>query len=376
MADEATTLSLLAIILGRLVLHVGPGKCGSSSIQQFFATQKDPCIQKTGYKLLSPSLISRLDSNDPSTSLADKFVQQVSQDLEECDVLILSHESLFKRLYAIRDICQAAKCLTDSIAIIGYSRRQSDFIVSAYSQWFFRSLERVKEVNSVMVKLGLNPALFTGLERQMIASIEDNFYSARQISGHCILDWSKSYNAIIEHTREASAEVLCGVIPSKESEISLIEDFCAKAGLTLYSRLDDAVRKVANKSYDHDVVEALNIAVSLGLHVMGPHEDNDAIQSLSSLSVTNNEECEFVSKLKSYVDAYFVDSNHRLCKQFGLAEAYFRPAQAFSKKEILEIIFLEEQKRTLCMPTAIEKYRLLSARMVELCIHLAKNRSS
>jgi len=37
----------------RLIIHVGPGKCGSSSIQDFFSAQNKPCVEKTAYSLLS-----------------------------------------------------------------------------------------------------------------------------------------------------------------------------------------------------------------------------------------------------------------------------------------------------------------------------------
>lgn len=308
--------------------------------------------------------------------MVDEFLEQLSHDLEGHGSLILSHECLFQNPYAIRSICRLAKNLTEEIVIIGYSRRQSDFIVSAYHQWWFRSFDRINEVNAIVAELGLNPTLFTGLERQIIASIADDFVSARQLSGYSILDWSKSYDKIIELTRETHARVICGVLPSHESDTSLIQDFCAKADLALDPKLVDASKKITNLSFDHDVAEAINIAVSLGLRVMGPHEDNQIIALLSSLSTRKNEISGFLSDLKSYVDSYFWESNLALCKQFELNQAYFRPAHKFDKQEMLEAIARETQLRTLNMPAVIEEYRLLSARMIELCVLLAKKNST
>ncbi len=303
--------------------------------------------------------------------MVDEFFEQLSHDLEGYSSLILSHEFLFQNPYAINRICHIAKDLAEEISIIGYSRKQSDYIVSAYCQWWFRSFDRITEINAIVSKLGLNPDLFTGLERQIIASIVDDFFSARQLSGYSILDWNKSYEKIIELTRETCARVICGVLPNKESDTSLIQDFCKKADLTLNPKLIDASKMITNLSFDHDVVEAINIAVSLGLRVMGPHEDNQIIALLSSLSPRKQKISGFLSDLKSYVNTYFWESILALCNQFKLDQAYFTPSHEFDKQEILEAIAREAQIRTLNMPAVIEERRLLSARMIELCILLA-----
>ena len=360
--------------MARLILHVGPGKCGSSSIQQFFATQKCPCIQNTYYKLLSPSLIAELNSEEPSESLLDSFTRQLSQDLDGCDSLILSHEFLFQNPYAVKNICLLAKNLAERTTVIGYSRRQSNFLISAYSQWLFRSTERINEVNNVLDKLELDPVLFTGLERQIIASIENDFYSARQLSGYSILDWNNSYNNISQLIHKLGVVLKCGTLPNNESDVPLIQDFCTKADLTLHSRMKDTSIKTANLSFDHDVIEAINNAVNLGFEMMGPHESNDIINLLSSkMTTTTNKSSTFLFDIKSYVDAYFWESNQNLCKQYSLNQTYFVPSRSFSKQEILDMIVHEAQKRSLHKSTIIENYRILSAMMIELCIKIANS---
>jgi len=156
--------------------------------------------------------------------------------------------------------------------------------------------------------------------------------------------------------------------------VPLIQDFCTKADLTLHSRMKDTSIKTANLSFDHDVIEAINNAVNLGFEMMGPHESNDIINLLSSkMTTTTNKSSTFLFDIKSYVDAYFWESNQNLCKQYSLNQTYFVPSRSFSKQEILDMIVHEAQKRSLHKSTIIENYRILSAMMIELCIKIANS---
>lgn len=358
--------------MAKLILHIGPGKCGSSSIQQFFASQKHSCIQNTRYKLLSPSLITKLNHEEPNEVLLGSFIRQLSQDLEGCDDLVLSHEFLFRNPYAIKTICISARHLAERTTIIGYSRRQSNFLVSAYSQWLFRSTERIIEVNKFLAKLELDPALFTGLERQLIASIENDFYSAR-LSDNVVFDWSASYDNIYKLTQEYDVLLKCGILPNKESDMPLIQDFCLKADLTLHEGMKNTSIRIVNASFDHDVIEAINNAITLGHEMMGPNEGNDILELLSS-KVTNprKDNTLFVNRLMSYVDAYFWESNQKFCEDYGLDQAYFIPSENLGKKEVIDMIVHEYQQRSLCKSNIIEGYRILAARMTELCVQLGK----
>lgn len=359
--------------MAKLILHVGPGKCGSSTIQQFFATQKNPCVQSTHYSLLDPLEIRKLNCEEPNKSILATFTQQLSEKLIGCDALILSHEFLFQNPYAVKNICYLAKNKVSEISIIGYSRRQSDFLVSSYSQWLFRSLDRINEVTSVLDELELDDVLFTGLERQLIASIANDFYSARQPSGYSILNWYNSYNNISQLAHESGAHIKCGALPNKESDITLIQDFCAKSELTLHPTIDNANQKPSNVSFNHDIIEAINNAVSFGLEVPSPGESNGVIGLLSTkMSPMMKGPSEFLSNLKSYIDTYYFDSNIQLCKQYGINEAYFVPSDSFKKPEILDVIVHEGHQRSLNKSTIIRNYQMLSARMIELCIKLAK----
>ncbi|MBV1921858.1 MAG: hypothetical protein KUG73_14365, partial [Pseudomonadales bacterium] len=280
---------------------------------------------------------------------------------------------LFQNPCAVGQMCRLAKSQTTQISVIGYSRRQADFLVSAYSQWLFRSQERVNETTQVLETLGLEPILFTGLERQLIASIANDFYSARQLSEYSILDWHRAYHNIVEQTQASGAHITCGILPKKASDTPLIQDFCEKAGLTLRPSMDAAIRETSNASFNQDIIEAMNNAVSLGFDMPGPHESNDIIELLSSkMNAPKKNTTSFLSHLKCYIDTFYVDSNNQLCKAFNLNDTYFSPAEKLTKPEILDIIINEGQQRSVNKSEIIQQYQMLSARMIELCFTLTQ----
>lgn len=359
----------------KVVLHVGPGKCGSSTIQNFFSTNESPCVESIRFKLLDPRTIAKLNKQDPGKILLDEVKEELLIELRNCDCLILSHEFLFQCPCAIYNYCCLAKELAGKLVVIGYCRRQSSFLRSAYSQWLFRSTKRIKEVNEIVSSLNLDPGVFTGLERQFIASIENDFHSARQLSEYNIIDWHASYNNIAQLTESLGVDIRCGVLAnSSDSSLSLVQDFCGKANLTLRPGIaDDRAHKLVNKSYDHDVVEAINTAISLGFNLMGPHESNQIMSLLSTLvraPVASSDD--FLSRLARYTDCFFWPSNQLFSKQYGLDSMYFKSVPETSKIAMLASIDYENHKRTKNRTLVAERYQMLTAKMIELCINLAQ----
>ncbi len=189
------------IKVNKLILHVGPGKCGSSSIQNFFLQHKNTCIEKINFVFLDPKEIAKINSAEPSKDSANYFTQLIKSSIERNSVIILSHEIFFNKPSAIKNICAIAKNITgiDEILIIGYSRRQSEFMVSAYSQWLFRSPERIQEIKSTMRNIGIEPTQFSGLERQLIGSIINDFVTT-QPDWQRILDRQEHYRLHQRHS--------------------------------------------------------------------------------------------------------------------------------------------------------------------------------
>lgn len=357
-------------IMPRLILHVGPAKCGSTSIQHFFSTQNKPCSQSTRYTFLNPVEIAELNCEKPSASIINTFKQLFLNNLIGCDVLVWSHEYLFQCPFAIKNICSLAKSLSTKVSIIGYSRKQSDFFISEYSQWGFRAPNQIKDGVDVLEKLKLDPVLFSGLEQRLIASIVNDFNNSSRIE-HRIYDWYNSYKNISQLANEFEGVTKCGVLPNKESDTSLIKDFCEKSGLTLCDDMKDASSQIINVSFNQDIVEAIYNAVAFGLDMPGPHDNNEILELLTTkMNPKANSSSEFLSCLKSYIDTYFSSSNLKLCQEYSISEAYFAPAVRMGKQEIMDIIIQECQQRALNKSSIIREYQMLSARLIELCLTL------
>ena len=332
--------------MARLIIHIGPGKCGSSTIQDFFQSKNDPCIEKTGFVLLHPKLVAKLNRESPRKERLLELRELIDSAIANKDVLILSHEFLFQCPFSIRNICRLIQDEVSDIRIIGYSRRQSGFMASSYAQWLFRSPERVQEVCDILERAEINTDVFSGLERHFIASILDEFNSARQMSNHLILDWNRSYKAIQDIIWSAKARVVCGLLPMKGEGESLIQDFCDKAELKLKDSSEKGLRSIRNKSFDPSLVEQINKALLGGAKVPGPHSNNKSLYILSSLTGAGSfEESAFMASLKSYVDAYFQESNIKLCETYGLDASYFHEEQAITKSEIMNIVRNEMKRR-------------------------------
>ena len=328
-----------------LIIHLGPGKCGSSSIQHFFSTCTDPCLERTGFLHFKPALIQAVDGEQAKDSAQREMAHLLEKGFGGCEKLIVSHEMLFKLPGVVRTIVDLAAEYTSDIRCVGFCRRQSNFIVSAYSQWFFRSVERVREIDRAVCDAGWQAPLFSGLERQFMASVINDFHSARQLSGDSILDWEKSYRTLSQTLEGTGASVHCGTLPDSGAETSLIEAFCRLSGLTLNAgRLEGKPR---NTRYDPDLVEGINAAVSLGIPMPGPHENNAWLGrvSRSAESCKASDSTEFFLALKSYTDSYFHASNEKLCQKFGLNGDYFKPREVYDKPEIIGLIQAENEKR-------------------------------
>lgn len=355
----------------RLVLHVGPGKCGSTSIQQYFLHQPNPCRGSVRFILLDPNQISALNRDDPDKQHIETLKSQLLEWFDKCDNLILSHEALFQSPAALRQLCLHSRDRVSEIRVVGYSRKQSAFIKSAYSQWHFRSPERVAETVNVLKKSGVQPFLFTGLERHLIAAINSDFHTARQLSNYTIHNWFPAYKQLEKYVEGLNVEIKCGTLPDKQSRTGLIEDFCKKAGLKmkLFKKIRD--EKILNASFNDELVEAINVAVLSGASMPGPHEKNNQLSRLSSLMEPGEKlSTDFISELYSYIDSYYYEDNMNLCRQFELEPSCFGSLKPVSKNEILEIIQTESARRSNDLNDVFERHQKMSAVMMSTTLRL------
>ncbi len=359
--------------MNKLILHVGPGKCGSSTIQEFFIANEKPCAEKLNFIFLDANEILKISTVDPAEESIAYFTSLIQNSTELNEVTILSHEFLFSKRLAIKHICSIAQDLVDEILIVGYSRRQSGFTVSSYSQWFFRSPERISEANKEVLAMGLDPIYFSGLERHLIAAISNDFYSARQMSDDSILDWNNSYREVERLTFPFGAKIRCGNLPKRDAPKNLIEDFCEKAGLTITADHKHLTNVTSNVKFNGDLIEAIRMATEQGLDVPNPHLDNEFLsevsKEISSASFTDEA---FMSTLKQYIDSYYLDSNLEFSEKYDLDKSFFEINKKVSKVEIIELIKNEQSKRAQ-NNLIINRYKELTGVMAELLFKYHKN---
>ena len=359
--------------MAKLIIHVGPGKCGSSTIQQLFSAHQQPCVEKTHFAQLSAVTIHKIDSVTPEPASLKSVEDLLANYLKSDHVLILSQEYLFETPKAVSLICQLAASLTSDIIVIGYCRRQSNFLISQYSQWLFRSPQRTKEASEIIRQNNLDIQLFTGLERQLIAAIYNDFHSARMLGGYQVIDWHKSYQRLAKTIDHKSIKINCGVLPNKHSNHTLTQDFCDKAGLTLKLELTKASTPISNPSFSIDLVEAINNSVLHQHKMPNPHRQNQLLEQLSSLlPISEHLSPQFIKQLACYIDGAHLKSNLLLCEQFNLDKEYFRVDSSIGKTEIIKIIHKESSRRKNDKSLIIDHYRSLSANLISLCLTLSE----
>ncbi|MEN8250742.1 MAG: hypothetical protein ABFS32_17545, partial [Bacteroidota bacterium] len=157
--------------MSKLIFHIGPPKCGSSSIQAFFM-EKSPCKEKVKFIYLNSSIIGHFNKgnlNPENDTKFNHFIKKLEKALNRYDAVILSNEFFFECHTSIRNISKFSSSKT--IKIVGYSRKQSDFLLSSFSQWEFRELRTKDSILMVLKQHGINAAIFWGAEAFLIAAI-------------------------------------------------------------------------------------------------------------------------------------------------------------------------------------------------------------
>ena len=102
----------------RLILHIGPGKCGSTSIQNLFAQHTQPCVERTFFYLLKPSDFTDLESGKIDDARIARLDSLLIEAVAKAHIVILSHEFLFQTPKAMGIITERARLIFDDICII------------------------------------------------------------------------------------------------------------------------------------------------------------------------------------------------------------------------------------------------------------------
>lgn len=351
-----------------IILHIGASKCGSSTIQDFFAQNEQPCQERIRYISPKQETIDEWGKTGRLTTKLDALLGN-----SRYDTLLVSHERFYHQPIALRLIGEALKDVHQSEKyIIGYSRKQGDYLVSAYGQWSFRGPFFPKKMKETAHELSLTASYFSGIEKYMMGYIVDDV-RAKKRPIYAEINWKERYREIGDSLKGHGYQLKVGLLPNAKFSFNLVEDFCKKANLHL---LPDSLAKtevIRNRSFDKDLIEGLNNALNLGYQMPSPTEGNERIIALSQLLKKKETASPFLDALKAYIDTYFWEDNQVFCEQHGLDSNYFKPNRFWTRAEILELIQEEQEKRHSQPEEIIEEYRRIVAKLADLNWRLSKN---
>jgi len=330
----------------KIALHVGPGKCGSTSIQRAIINRDSYFNNNISGIFIKPGVVVRLDNEVAPDDVEKAIDIRIKKKSKEADSenLMISHESFFKMPRAVRNMVKIANKHCGEVVVILYVRKQSELIVSSFGQWIFRDRDRIIENNKIIEDHGIDPIYFSGVERHLIASVMSDFRASRLLSGHMHLDWMKSLGELEQALEGTGAHLKVGVLPNKKFKFNLVSDFIAKCGITTEGLKE--VDHIANNSFHAAVIEATVNSLESGYKMPGPHNNAFYINSSGKELQKVASSSSFIDKLKAYIDSYFSSSNELASCRFNLPSKYFESKNSLNKSEILSIVRQEESNRS------------------------------
>lgn len=333
--------------MSRIVLHVGPEKCGSSTIQNAVMHGPDPLRQLVHAELLSPPHVLQLDAEQPAPDALAYFHALIrdARAAHPQKTLILTHEMMFKMVNVLVNLAGIAQQHADEVVVIAYVRRQSDFLLSAFGQWLFRSPERIAETAEALRRQDIDPELFWGAERHLIACVLEGWHIGRQLSGHLYIDWSQSIPERMAGLAGLHVPLSVGMLPRTGFDFPLVSDFLMRAGIDPAAAA--SYEKVANPAYDPYLIEGVVNAIEAGFAMPGPHEANDFLYHASALpAMAGGHDVPLMGRLKSHIDTVFEAGNTRLAARLGVPAAYFAPRERIDAATVRDDILREAALRS------------------------------
>jgi len=332
----------------KLVIHIGAQKCASSSLQASLRLYQEASQGSLEFFFANPGQLRSIDH-----SLSDQRPQNwtyLDRILASAvsDQVVVSHEMLGNRPALVRAIAERATQVHgfDQVVVVGYTRLQSSYHVSAFGQWYFRDRKRLKADRQVFVQNDLPWEKFSALERSLFALVlvgKDR-------------GWWGNYRKLKAElkTLDGDISIVSNHIPTRALPYSLLENFFDLVGFdSVVGNLSEYdVRK--NASFEPVLVHALSVHfASIGQREScfpGPHEGNrwlfrvsDRIHDDAALidEIQTVFLPKFSEQLIQQINQRCSETNRRYCRNMNVDSAYFLEGQPsdvlLSEKQLLEL---------------------------------------
>ncbi|MEM1326640.1 MAG: hypothetical protein AAGI23_11830 [Bacteroidota bacterium] len=343
--------------MANLILHVGAGKCGSSSIQQFYI--RNQTVFQENVRLYRPP-IAAVEAWAEGKSGEGGIGNWNSKK----GTLIISQEYFFRKYMALPTvIAQLNTAAFGEKMIIGYCRRQSDYVVSAYGQWGFRHSGSLTGEEKRLKEHQLNPLFFTGSERHLINLVLLGDVASERRLKYKHITWQRHFDEIKKIGEKNGFELKVGLLPNKVFSHNLILDFCEKANLHILPEYEQRTTERYNVSYDKDIMEGMSSAVRLGYRELPVQTGGGHFERLSERFEKRKPVFDLQDALKAYIDTCYWEANQAFCEAYQLNADYFKPTQIWTKADIIELIRAEEEKRRADPEVLLEEYQHIAAKL-------------
>ena len=341
----------------RIIFHLGPGKCGSSAIQAHLrevAARADAPLRAVGLK--RPE-IRALEAGD--AAVLHRFTPLMSQAQGQVWPLIFSHEALFKKHAALMQLVRAARAQTADVSALAYVRRQSDFLRSVHAQWLFREPGRIAETADLLRGHRIDPGLFSGAERHLMAIALGHPEVGRQAGDQAYFDWSQSMPHMAAVLAPYAVALEVAALPARDAKRPLIADFMRRIGVP--DHVQDADPGVVNAAFDPAMIEAVTNAIECGYAMPGRHEANGFLATgddrVRAIGLPDEG---FLAYLSDCIDTQFETRNQQFAKTFGIDPSYFTPRNRRDFGALQDVI-RDVAARRACVP-ATEREARIAAR--------------
>lgn len=350
----------------KLVIHIGAQKCASSSLQASLRLYQQSVDGSMEFVFMNPGQLRAVDRALTGHSPVDWAYLDRVLSSTRLDQVVVSHEMLGNRPMLVRAIAERSlqqhgfQC----VVVVGYTRLQSSYHISAFGQWYFRDQKRLRSDKQIFLQNDLPWELFSALERSLFALV-----FAGQDRG-----WWGNYRKLRAEMKSVDGDVsiVSNHIPTREIPYPLLSNFFDLAGLQ--SSADDLspydVRK--NASFDPVLVHALSVHFSsIGQREScfpGPHEGN---RWLFRVGDRIGEDPGLLEQMETVFDPAFrhqmvqqinqrcAEKNLLYCQRMDVNPAYFQLDQAssplLSSDQLVDVVRATADRRQASEVQAINR---------------------